>query len=277
MSWQERAAAKRAARDALIPHDWLITVPADQLDVRTLPETCGLLNARELEITGSDVSTLLASIARSHYSAAEVCVAFSKRAAVAQQAVNCLTEILFDKALEQAKALDEHLARTGQVVGPLHGLPVSLKDQCQIEGEECSMGFVAWLGERSKEDAVVVKMLRKAGAVFHCRTNVPQTLMRGARAHRSLLTVRRDEQRDLRPDGQPGESQLDVGRQQRRRGRADRDAGLVARRRLGHRRLGSHSSVLRSSGTADTSSRGVQRSLRHARNDAPHSVCVLTP
>ena len=174
------ATAKRAARDALIPRDWLIDVPNDLVDVRGLPKTCGLLNDRELEITGSDVSSLLAATARSHYTAAEVCVAFSKRAAIAQQAVNCLTEIFFDSALEQAKALDAHLKRTGQVVGPLHGLPVSLKDQCQVEGEECSMGFAAWLGERSKEDAVVVKMLRKAGAVFHCRTNVPQTLMRGA-------------------------------------------------------------------------------------------------
>lgn len=140
MSWQDLADRKRAARDALIPRDWLVDVPADQLDVTRLAETCGLLSDRELEITACGVSRLLSAIAESRYSSAEVCLAFSKRAAIAQQATNCLTEILFDAALEQAKALDNHLTRTGKVVGPLHGLPVSLKDQIQVKGTE-----VRWL------------------------------------------------------------------------------------------------------------------------------------
>jgi amidase len=39
----------------------------------------------------------------------------------------CLTEIFFGEALVRAKKLDEHLAETGKAVGPLHGLPISLK------------------------------------------------------------------------------------------------------------------------------------------------------
>lgn len=40
---------------------------------------------------------------------------------------NCLTETLFDEALERAKYCDEYLAKEGKPLGPLHGLPISLK------------------------------------------------------------------------------------------------------------------------------------------------------
>lgn len=41
------------------------------------------------------------------------------------------------------------------------------------------MGYVGWLGNFSEQDAVLAAILRKAGAVFYVRTNVPQTLMCG--------------------------------------------------------------------------------------------------
>ena len=54
--------------------------------------------------------------------------------------VNCLTEIFVDHALERAAELDDHLKKTGKVVGPFHGLPVSLKDQLRIKRLETTMG-----------------------------------------------------------------------------------------------------------------------------------------
>jgi Asp-tRNA(Asn)/Glu-tRNA(Gln) amidotransferase A subunit family amidase len=53
---------------------------------------------------------------------------------------NCLTEIFIDRALERAAWLDEQLKSTGKVVGLLHGLPISLKDQISIKGLETTMG-----------------------------------------------------------------------------------------------------------------------------------------
>ena len=44
------------------------------------------------------------------------------------------------RALKRAEELDEHLKTKGKVVGPLHGLPVSLKDQIRIKNLECTMG-----------------------------------------------------------------------------------------------------------------------------------------
>ena len=66
--------------------------------------------------------------------------AFCKRAAIAQQVTKCLTEIFFDKALKRARELDGHLLRTGEVVGPLHGVPVSVKDRFDVEGFDTTVG-----------------------------------------------------------------------------------------------------------------------------------------
>ena len=82
-------------------------------------------------------------------------------------------------AEQQAKVLDEYLLRTGQTVGPLHGLPVSLKDRFNIEGLESACGYVSWLGERKGADSegVLVKRLRRMGAIFFVKTNVPMSML----------------------------------------------------------------------------------------------------
>jgi amidase len=89
---------------------------------------CGLLTDRELEITDiEDATALLQKIHCREWSAVDVAIAYCKRAAIAQQLVNCLIDIDVEGAIARAKQLDEHLASTGKVIGPLHGLPVSTK------------------------------------------------------------------------------------------------------------------------------------------------------
>lgn len=56
--------------------------------------------------------------------------------------VNCLLETFFDAAIEDAKRLDAYFAEHKSPIGPLHGLPVSLKDQFHVKGVETSMGYV---------------------------------------------------------------------------------------------------------------------------------------
>jgi hypothetical protein len=56
---------------------------------------------------------------------------------------NCLTEIFVERALKRASELDHHLETTGKVFGPLHGLPISIKDQLCMEGLETTMGTPA--------------------------------------------------------------------------------------------------------------------------------------
>ncbi|KZS93000.1 general amidase [Sistotremastrum niveocremeum HHB9708] len=178
-SWEELAANKKRAQAESIPKEWLINTPPDsQLNVSKVPLECGLLSEREVEITElKDVDVLLQRLAASDYSAVEVTTAFYKRAIVAHQLTNCLTEIFIDRALAWARELDESLKKNGKPKGPLHGLPISLKDQLCIEGLDTTMGYISWIGKPASKNAVLVDILLEAGAVPFVRTNVPQTLM----------------------------------------------------------------------------------------------------
>lgn len=86
-------------------------------------------------------------------------------------------EFFPEQALAQAKEADAYYEKCKKPIGPLHGLPISLKDQFRIKGLETSMGYVGWVGKYDTEDSVLITMLRKAGAVFYVKTSVPQSLM----------------------------------------------------------------------------------------------------
>lgn len=156
-SYQDRARSKRSAQASLIPPEWrLDTVPS----VEAVPDAVAylrststsisasasskknpLLSPRELAITEiSDVNVLLHKLASRQLSSLEVTRAFAKRAALLHQLTTCCTEIFFEDAFARAKHLDEHLQRTGETVGPLHGLPVSIKDLFVVEGVDTCIG-----------------------------------------------------------------------------------------------------------------------------------------
>ncbi|KAK3713243.1 hypothetical protein LTR37_008676 [Vermiconidia calcicola] len=87
------------------------------------------------------------------------------------------TEILFDDALERAEQLDKILSSTGKPVGPLHGVPMTVKDQFNIKGYDSTLGYVGRSFNPATEDADIVKILKDAGAVFIAKTNLPQSIM----------------------------------------------------------------------------------------------------
>ncbi|KAM5354435.1 hypothetical protein ACJ41O_001084 [Fusarium nematophilum] len=183
--WQALIREKRAARDSRIPAEWRldssITSQAHRdnpISAFDLLSQTNLLTKRERDITEKyDATALLALLASGALSSLEVTTAFCKRAAVAQQLINPLTEIFFDKALERAKELDAYLAREGKPMGPFHGLPISLKDMWMVKGEAATLGFVAYLPKPvAEENSPIVDILLEAGAVFYCKTNVPQGL-----------------------------------------------------------------------------------------------------
>jgi amidase len=88
------------------------------------------------------MKVLLEKLAAGELSSVEVTSAFCKRAALAHQLTNCCTEIFFEEALEVAQHADAYLAKTGKTLGPLHGLPVSMKDLFRIKGHDSTIGMV---------------------------------------------------------------------------------------------------------------------------------------
>lgn len=177
-TWEDVAASKKAAREALIPDAWrlpketLANLPKNVLDV---PRQSGILTERELEITETTAPRLVEALVARKYTSVEVTTAFAKRAIIAQQLTNCLTEIFIDEGLAQAKAIDEEYAKTGKPKGPLHGLPISLKDCINIPGYDTTIGIVSFANKpKTEADASeLARILREAGAVFYVKTNVP--------------------------------------------------------------------------------------------------------
>ncbi|KAH7074521.1 amidase signature domain-containing protein [Paraphoma chrysanthemicola] len=143
--------------------------------VMTIPEQ--LLDEPTLAISSLLPQDLVASLANGRLSATDVSTAFLQRAALAQGLTNCLTELLYEQALQRAKELDEYFEKYKRPVGPLHGLPISVKEHIGFEGLRCTTGYVSHWDVISKENAHIVQVLHEAGAVFHCRTTVPQTMM----------------------------------------------------------------------------------------------------
>jgi amidase len=88
-----------------------------------------------------------------------------------------LSETLFTEALATARSLDEHFAKTGKLVGPLHGVPVSIKDNFNIAGKASTVGFVGLGNEPLKTNSSLVDILIGLGAVLYVKTNVPTAMM----------------------------------------------------------------------------------------------------
>ncbi|KAJ5308928.1 hypothetical protein PENANT_c013G06980 [Penicillium antarcticum] len=183
-SWQNLVAQKQRECQQKIPREWVLSgdlltdLPARLLEY-DVPRRSGLLSDSELDITQNyTASQLLVRLASGRVSSLDVTTAFCKRAAIAQQVLSCLTETFFPEALQRAKYLDEYLQREGKPFGPLHGLPISLKDSFCVEGTQATVGYVALLKvEPCKTNSALVKMLLKLGAVLYVKTNIPQTMM----------------------------------------------------------------------------------------------------
>lgn len=167
-------ADKKARILASIPkefdHPELTHSLEDTASVQDIPKKC--LSDKELKITALDASGLLKAIRTRKYTSVEVLDAFTHRAAIAHRLLHCCLALPYDLALARAKKLDAHLAKTGTTVGPLHGLPISVKDQCRLIGTETTCGFVYPIGEIDKDDAVVVKIMKDAGANIFAKTSL---------------------------------------------------------------------------------------------------------
>jgi len=87
--WTQLVAEKKERQLKSIPQDWIVSPPLDStLDVTGFPETCGLLSARDIEITSTSTDALLEQLASGAWTAVDVTTAFYKRAIVAHQLVS---------------------------------------------------------------------------------------------------------------------------------------------------------------------------------------------
>src|ERR1700690_2589413 len=100
--------------------------------------------------------------------------AYLERIRACDQAGPKLNVVIFlnPRALDEAAALDEEFRRTGKFVGPLHGIPVLLKDNVNTKDMPTTGGSLSLAGYTPATDAAITQKLRRAGAIILAKVNL---------------------------------------------------------------------------------------------------------
>ncbi|CAG8950144.1 hypothetical protein HYFRA_00008379 [Hymenoscyphus fraxineus] len=179
-NWEELVHTAQKHRDETIS---ILDPPLPDLPVTAnLPKNLtsiprSVLSPEEIGITETPIDELLAALATGRLSSVTVTRAFLRRAGSAQRLVNCVFELAPQEALTRAKELDDFFEEHQKTVGPLHGLPVSVKALIRWKGLRTTEGLVAALANTATRDASILALVRSLGAVPFVRTTEPQGVM----------------------------------------------------------------------------------------------------
>src|SRR4051812_46334521 len=127
-----------------------------------------------MTIDGTASATeLAAAIRRKQVSSRELLDLFVDRIDRLDGKVNAVVTLDLERAREAATAADDATAR-GDRLGPLHGLPVTIKDAIATAGIRSTGGAIELTDNVPTEDATVVSSIKAAGAIVFGKTNLPR-------------------------------------------------------------------------------------------------------
>ena len=124
-----------------------------------------------MDLTQS-ASELVQQIKNKDISAVELLEKHLDRIGAVNPDINAVVTLDEERALERAAAADEALEK-GADWGPLHGLPMTVKDAYEVEGIVTTGGSPKWKDHVPQRHAEVVERLTAAGAIVFGKTNVP--------------------------------------------------------------------------------------------------------
>ena len=116
-------------------------------------------------------------ISEKNFSIEEVMYSVTERMALHNPRLNAVVDDYSDEAIAEAREADRILA-AGEVVGELHGVPVTIKSNVDVEGKPTPNGLPAFADLIAPADSPVVSNLKKAGAIIIGRTNTPELSIR---------------------------------------------------------------------------------------------------
>lgn len=129
------------------------------------------------ELCSKGAGELAQAIADGEVTSAEVVQAHLSRIEEINPALNAVTVVLADEARAAAVEIDRALA-AGERLGPLAGVPFTVKENIDVAGSATTWGVEALAGQVATADAPVVARLREAGAIPLARTNLPDFAFR---------------------------------------------------------------------------------------------------
>ena len=130
------------------------------------------------DLTFLSASTLAGLIRDGQTSSEEVVRAHLERIGQINPTINAVVVVMDESALAEARRLDDE-QRRGNIAGPLHGVPVTIKDAIETAGVVTTGGTLGRAGYVPDRDATVVSRLRNAGAVVIGKTNLPELSLSG--------------------------------------------------------------------------------------------------
>jgi aspartyl-tRNA(Asn)/glutamyl-tRNA(Gln) amidotransferase subunit A len=125
------------------------------------------------ELCFTPAATLARLIAAREISPVAVTEAVLARAEAVQPALNIFVRLMAESARADARAAEAAIMR-GDPVGPLHGVPITIKDNVAIAGLPLANGSTAFVDSIPPADAAVVQRIRRAGAIIIGKTNLPE-------------------------------------------------------------------------------------------------------
>ena len=117
---------------------------------------------------------LAAAIRRRELSAREVVAWHLERIERVNPRVNAIVSLRPDEALAEADAADRRAAQEGERLGPLHGLPIAIKDLEDTAGIRTTYGSTLFADNVPAADSLLARRLRAAGAILVGKTNTPE-------------------------------------------------------------------------------------------------------
>ena len=146
---------------------------------------------------------LVAGIRNRHYSSREVVESVLARIAALNPDLNAIVYDDSEEALAQADQADAAVAAGGDL-GPLHGIPVTIKENVDQEGRATTNGVPAFADVIAPADAPIVANLKRAGAIIVGRTNTPEFSMRATTDNPLHGRTRNPWHPDASPGGSSG-------------------------------------------------------------------------
>jgi len=115
-------------------------------------------------------------IAEGLLSSQEVVEAHIRRIEAVNPRLNAVVVPFFDQARAEASRAD-HMRRQGTLLGPLHGVPITLKEQFMVAGTPSTVGLMSHKSTLMEREGPLVKRLRQAGVIVLGKTNASQLLL----------------------------------------------------------------------------------------------------
>ena len=127
------------------------------------------------EVVYLSASELAARLREGEFSARQVVDAHIARIEAINPKINAMVIPMFDQARARADEADARRA-SGEPVGPLHRVPVTIKEQYRVTGPQTTLGATNKIGNVYRDEGSLVTALRDAGAIVLGKTNIIQTL-----------------------------------------------------------------------------------------------------